>query len=89
VKYTHADDIESLFYIFVWILILYDGPLGREHVDVDLKETVLGRWGDDTTTNLVVTSDAKTSLLLWDNRWKDFHGQVAPYFKDLLPLADG
>jgi hypothetical protein len=49
VKYTHADDIESLFYIFVWILILYDGPLGRERVDVDLKETY---WGAGAMTLL-------------------------------------
>jgi hypothetical protein len=44
----HADDIESLFYVFVWIMILYDGPLGRERADVNPKGTVLGRWSDDT-----------------------------------------
>ena len=30
VKHLHADDVESLFYVLVWIMVLYDGLLGHE-----------------------------------------------------------
>ncbi|KAN0078263.1 hypothetical protein V8E55_010320, partial [Tylopilus felleus] len=91
VNHMHTDNIESLFYVLIWIMILYDGvngPLGRERVDINPKVTVIGRCSDDTTTNLSAANDAKTSLLLGGNRWKDFHSQVSPYFRDLPSLMD-
>ena len=30
VRHVPTDDMESLFYVFIWILVLYDGPLGWE-----------------------------------------------------------
>ena len=32
VEHTHADDIESLFYVFVWIIIQYDSPFGHKRL---------------------------------------------------------
>ncbi|KIM50677.1 hypothetical protein SCLCIDRAFT_144879 [Scleroderma citrinum Foug A] len=30
VQHVPADDTKSLFYVLIWILVLYDGPLGWE-----------------------------------------------------------
>lgn len=89
VKHVHADDIESLFYVLVWIMIMYDGPLDLHRRDVDPERTILGPWNrGDATTALVGAGDSKMSFILTEPRKMDFHGQVSPYFHDLLPLAD-
>ncbi|KAI6018504.1 hypothetical protein PISMIDRAFT_22857 [Pisolithus microcarpus 441] len=42
VKHRPEDDIKSLFYIFIWILVLYDGPLGWEQQGFDFESLILG-----------------------------------------------
>lgn len=90
VTHTHADDIESLFYVLLWIMIMYSSPLGCEHQDVDPQKMILGRWinNDDPSTALATAQDAKTSFLVAEKRNMDFHEQVSPYFRNLLPLMD-
>ena len=90
VTHTHADNIESLFYILLWIMIMYSGLLGCEHQDVDPQKTILGCWinNDNPSMALAIAHDAKTSFLVIEKRNMDFHEQVSPYFCNLLPLTD-
>ena len=52
VQHVPADDAESLFYVLIWILVLYDGPLGRERQDFDFESSILGRWSEGAIQNL-------------------------------------
>ena len=90
VTHTHANDVESLFHVLLWIIIMYSGPLGCEHQDIDPQKTILGHWinNDNPSTALVIACDAKTSFLVIEKHNMDFHEQVSPYFHDLLPLTD-
>jgi hypothetical protein len=89
VKHTHADDIESVFYVLVWIMIMYNGPLSCERPEVYPERTILGPWiNGDATAALIAAGDAKSSFIIMETRRKDFHDQVSPYFRDLLPLVD-
>jgi hypothetical protein len=30
IKHTYHDDLESMFYVFAWICIMFQGPMGAE-----------------------------------------------------------
>ncbi|KAI6006705.1 hypothetical protein F5J12DRAFT_782940 [Pisolithus orientalis] len=76
IHHTFADDIESLFYVFIWILILYDGPLGHKHQDSEkvAKDLEIARC-----TKFTFLNDPSESRL---------DSEVLQYFQDLIPLAN-
>lgn len=86
IKHTYADDIESLFYVFIWIIVLYDGPLGREREGVGHENTLLSFWSEAASKNLETAKFAKFTFLV--SKRSDLSTQIAPYFADLLPLAE-
>ena len=59
VHYTPADNLESLFYILIWILILYDGPLGWEWQGFNFESSILGKWSESAIPNLWVVRTLK------------------------------
>ena len=90
VCHTYVDDIESLFYTFIWIIICYNGPLGRERPDsitFTYNRSILSAWTEQALDNLGRALDLKiaflvnpAALLLWR--------EISPYFVDLFDFAD-
>ena len=87
VRHEPADDIESLFYVLVWNMILYDGPLGRERKDFNFKSSILGRWSERAIRNLENARSSKAAFIL-DPELDVLSAHVSPYFSDLVPLAE-
>ena len=86
IRHTYADDIESLFYVFIWILVLYDGPLGHEREGVGHENTLLSFWSEKAYKDLETAKFAKFTFLV--SKRSNLDAQIAPYFADLLPLAE-
>jgi hypothetical protein len=81
VKQDFTDDIESLFYVFMWICIMFSGPLGMER-EVKLEEDWLPyEW---SRVSLRLCQRAKNMYFLDIG---DSLKQFDPYFTPLLPLA--
>ena len=87
VHHTPADDIESLFYVLVWILVLYDGPLGWERQGFDFESSILSKWSESTIPNLWVARNSKLAFIV-DQNPETMKSCVSPYFSDLAPLAE-
>ncbi|KAI6139398.1 hypothetical protein BKA82DRAFT_141488, partial [Pisolithus tinctorius] len=87
IHHTFADDIESLFYIFIWILILYDGPLGHKHQDISHEKTLLGLWSEKVAKDLEISRCTKFTFLN-DPSESRLDSEVSQYFQDLIPLAN-
>ena len=87
VHHTPADNLESLFYVLIWILVLYDGPLGRERQDFDFKSSILGEWSESAIPNLRVARNSKLAFIV-DQNPEIMKSCVSPYFTDLAPLAE-
>ncbi|KAI6142015.1 hypothetical protein BKA82DRAFT_4361475 [Pisolithus tinctorius] len=87
IHHTFADDIESLFYVFIWILILYDGPLGHERQDISHEKTLLGLWSEKVAEDLEIARCAKFTFLN-DPSESRLDSEVSQYFQDLIPLAN-
>ncbi|KAI6008903.1 hypothetical protein F5J12DRAFT_782311 [Pisolithus orientalis] len=87
IHHTFVDDIKSLFYVFIWISILYDGPLGHEHQDISHVKTLLGLWSEKVAKDLEITRCTKFTFLndLSESR---LDSEVLQYFQDLIPLAN-
>ena len=87
VRHEPADDIESLFYVLVWNMILYDGPLGRERKDFDFESSILRRWSERAIWNLENARNSKVAFIL-DPEPDVLSAHVSRYFSDLVPLAE-
>jgi len=87
VEHVPVDDIESLFYVFIWILVLYNRPLGQEREGFDFESSILAQWSKHAIYNLEVAKNAKIAFISSPNG-KALVDNISPYFKDLLPLAE-
>ena len=86
VWHTPADDIESLFYVLIWIMVLYDGLLGRERQDFDFESSILGKWNEGVIKNLWVARNSKVAFVL-ESSPEVLEACVSSYFCDLIPLT--
>ncbi|KAI6006655.1 hypothetical protein F5J12DRAFT_782901 [Pisolithus orientalis] len=87
VPLIQKNDIESLFYVFIWILILYDGPLGHKHQDISHEKTLLGLWSEKGAEDLEITRCTKFTFLNDPSKLR-LDSKVLQYFQDLIPLAN-
>ncbi|KAI6008821.1 hypothetical protein F5J12DRAFT_782253 [Pisolithus orientalis] len=87
IHHTFVDNIESLFYVFIWILILYDGPLGHKHQDISHEKTLLGLWSEKAAKDLKIARCTKFTFLN-DPSESRLDSKVSQYFQDLIPLAN-
>ena len=90
VRHTYADNIESLFYAFVWIIICYNGPLGWEHPDsttFTYDRSILLAWTEQALDNLGHALDSKITFLV-NPMASLLRHKILPYFVDLFNLAD-
>lgn len=77
-------DLESVFYVLIWICVLYDGPNDSERqkfsiFDTDLKSWLVGDSSKDISSN-------KYAMLTKLHRFKsEILDLFTPYFEDLKP----
>ena len=87
VQHTLQDNIESLFYVTLWIMVMYDGPSGLEQGTFNFNLSILGQWTEAAINNLDITKDSKQSL------FTEFTFDFKPssitlfYFHDPIPLV--
>ena len=87
VEHTHVDDIKSLFYVFVWIIIQYDGCFGcKRQLNVN-DSTLLDHWSRLREVGVAGATDTKMAFLISHTHGDDLREQISPYFKDLFNLA--
>ncbi|KAG2157190.1 hypothetical protein DEU56DRAFT_905854 [Suillus clintonianus] len=81
--YRYEDDLESVFYVFIWICIGYRGPLGVKRVLDKSHDWLLHKW---SATTFKACNDEKTMFFYHSHAHK-FKEQFHPYFKNLILLA--
>ena len=90
VHHTFADDIQSLFYIFIWIIIRYNGPLGCQWVDYmtfTYDNSILSAWTEQALNDLGHALDSKIAFLV-DPKGTQLQKEISPYFANLFDLAN-
>jgi len=90
VRHTYADDIESLFYTFIWIIIHYNGPFGQERPNSTTfmyDRSILSVWTEQALDDLGHALDSKIAFLV-DPKASLLRREISPYFTDLFDLAD-
>jgi len=87
VQHVPADDAKSLFYVLIWVLVLYDGPLGRERQNFNFKSLILSWWSEGAIQNLESARNSKVTFII-NPKPAVLSKYVSPYFSDLVPLAE-
>ena len=87
VRHEPADDMESLFYVLVWNMVLYDSPLGRERQDFNFNSSILRQWSECAIQNLKSTRNLKVTFIV-DPDPSVLSKHVSRYCSDLVPLAE-
>lgn len=84
IKHCYQDDLESMFYIFIWICIKFRGPLGMKCVLNKSHNWIPHEWSSEFKT----CCDSKTSFFFHNDYYvKELTGQIHPYFKNLIPVV--
>ncbi|KAG1823483.1 uncharacterized protein BJ212DRAFT_1296105 [Suillus subaureus] len=77
---NYSDDLESILWIFLWVLLNYLGPLRMEWNQAGLMTE---GWNDPNTTLCV-----GSKYVLYHSGKAAFLHQIDPYFMDLTQLTD-
>lgn len=88
IHHRPEDDIESLFYVLFWVMILYTGPGGQEREPFDFESSILSQWTESSISNLDAAKDSKNTLMLAHPDKLELASYVSPYFRDLIPLLE-
>ncbi|KAG2050199.1 hypothetical protein BDR06DRAFT_974717 [Suillus hirtellus] len=95
IKHTYHDNLESMFYVFTWIGIMFKGPMGEERCledivdhDPDKMEMWLPEQWHGTPEEVTQKAKAKHYFFLGDSMKQCIGEQFAPYFQKLVPLAE-
>lgn len=94
VKHFYRDDLEALFYVFVWVCIALKGPADTRRQLNPLKSRPKGStvWLPEEWhgTQLDVATCAKEKSYFFSEYPQKLRlsEQFDPYFKDLIPLAE-
>lgn len=84
--HTAEDDLESLFYVLVWICCLYGGPNNSPRQDRTFKETFCYNWAERAfEQDFLLSKLAKESFI---NQPRDdaMLADLHPYFKPIFGL---
>ncbi|KAG2087258.1 uncharacterized protein F5147DRAFT_658996 [Suillus discolor] len=94
IKHFYHDNLEALFYVFVWVCIALKGPANTRHQLNPLKSHPKGSmvWLPEEWhgTQLDIATCAKKKSYFFSEYPQKLHlsEQFDPYFKDLVPLAE-
>ncbi|KAG2744085.1 hypothetical protein P692DRAFT_20746369 [Suillus brevipes Sb2] len=85
IKHCYQDDLESMFYVFIWILIEFRGPLGMKRILDKSHNWIPHEW---SASKFKMCCDSKTSFFWHDEHYvKELTEQIHPYFKSLIPVV--
>ncbi|KAG2133726.1 hypothetical protein DEU56DRAFT_913842 [Suillus clintonianus] len=92
ITHVYNDDLESMFYVFIWVCIEFRGPLGMKRVlpttlphSNQKVKWITGEWSASTYQKC---GDSKTRFFHQSDHYTmELAKQFDPYFKSLLPLA--
>ncbi|KAG1881761.1 hypothetical protein C8R48DRAFT_14599 [Suillus tomentosus] len=88
IKHDYKDDLESMFYVFVWTCIEYRGPLGMKRVLPKRTKENLNWITREWSGTYEQCSASKTRFFHHSDHYTaQLTKQFDPYFRDLLPLA--
>jgi hypothetical protein len=79
---SFSDDLESLFFMFIWICIKFCGPHGQ--VREDLGNSIPDRWNNMDLESCAAFKGNFVASMKEEQRLVD---EIHPYFKDLIPLG--
>ncbi|KAG1779854.1 hypothetical protein EV702DRAFT_965425 [Suillus placidus] len=79
---SFSDDLESLFFVFIWICIKFCGPHGQ--VREDLGNSIPDRWNN---MDLESCAAFKGNFFASTKEEQRLVDEIHPYFNDLIPLA--
>jgi serine/threonine protein kinase len=78
--HTYRHDLESFFYVFLWVIIRYGGETGK-----NLPETSrLRDWYKETYQQIATIKEAH----MGKKRFKNITAEFPPQFEDIKPLAE-
>jgi hypothetical protein len=80
---SYADDLESLFYVFIWICIKYSGPHGMERKDCR-RNWLPNNWAN---MSLEMCNLKKVYFFAVAAEEARLETEFHPYFAKLIPLA--
>ncbi|KIM52516.1 hypothetical protein SCLCIDRAFT_140955, partial [Scleroderma citrinum Foug A] len=88
VTHTVADDLESFFYVFMWLCILYDGREGSSNRESLDNGFIVHAWGEGGMGpgGVTLVLNAKIRFLYSPGN-SIIDTQFTPYFNNLKPLA--
>jgi hypothetical protein len=87
IDHQPADDLESLFYVLVWICVLYDGPNNSPRTDISFEFMPLYKWAeqDFARGDFAMCSLSKFELMTSPDT-SALTEHITPYFKCLEPF---
>lgn len=87
INHIAADDLESFFYVFMWLCVLHDGPNGSVRTWPDDEDFIIHAWGEGAMRpgGLITARNAKSHFIYSPNSIID--KQFTPYFDKLKALA--
>ncbi|KAG0694252.1 hypothetical protein DFH29DRAFT_1006511 [Suillus ampliporus] len=85
IMHGYQDDLESIFYVFIWICIGYRGPLGVKRILENRSDWqwLLHLW----SANSFKEGSNEKTMFFFHPHVDKLREQFHPYFHDLLPLA--
>ncbi|KAG1796564.1 hypothetical protein EV424DRAFT_1546969 [Suillus variegatus] len=84
IKHCYQDDLESMFYVFIWICIEFRGLLSMKCVLDKSHNWIPHEW----SLEFKMCCDSKTLFFSHDNYYiKELTKQIHPYFKNLIPIV--
>ena len=87
VRHKPVDDMESLFYVLVWNMVLYDSPLGQEWQDFNFESSILRQWSECVIQNLESARNSKVTFIV-DPDPGVLLKHVSQYCSNLVLLAE-
>lgn len=88
--HTVADDLESFFYVFIWICVLHSGPNGAFRPPPDEGTSIVYGWGEAAMTKggLTHAFNSKCTFMHAGSTGSIIiDQQFTPYFQNLTNLA--
>ncbi|KIM59997.1 hypothetical protein SCLCIDRAFT_16412 [Scleroderma citrinum Foug A] len=87
ISHVAADDLESFFYVFMWLCVLHDSPNGSVRPWPEDDDFIVHAWGEGAMHpgGLIFAQNAKSHFIYSPNTIID--KQFTPYFDNLKPLA--
>lgn len=93
IKHTYHNDLESVFYVFAWICIMFKGPHGEERCLEDVTDRdpekadvwLPQQWHGPPEKATII---AQAKFYFFSRGRSAIAEQFDPYFKDLIPLAE-